>query len=29
MPTYVEGRNLLIEYRWSDDRNERLPEVRR
>ena len=22
---YVEGKNLLIEYRFSDDRNERLP----
>jgi putative tryptophan/tyrosine transport system substrate-binding protein len=24
---YVEGRNLAIEYRWADDRNERLPEL--
>jgi putative tryptophan/tyrosine transport system substrate-binding protein len=24
---YVEGQNLLIEYRFSDDRNERLPEL--
>src|SRR5881275_1667315 len=24
---YQEGRNLLIEYRFSEDRNERLPEL--
>jgi putative tryptophan/tyrosine transport system substrate-binding protein len=24
---YVEGRNLAIEYRWADDRNEHLPEL--
>ena len=22
---YVEGQNLAIEYRWSEDRDERLP----
>ena len=24
---YVEGKNIVIEYRFSDDRNERLPEL--
>jgi putative ABC transport system substrate-binding protein len=24
---YVEGRNVAIEYRWSDGRNERFPEL--
>jgi putative tryptophan/tyrosine transport system substrate-binding protein len=24
---YVEGRNLAIEYRWAEGRNERLPEL--
>jgi ABC-type uncharacterized transport system substrate-binding protein len=24
---YVEGRNLAIEYRWAESRNERLPEL--
>src|SRR6185436_3735313 len=22
---YVEGRNLAVEYRWADGRNERIP----
>jgi putative tryptophan/tyrosine transport system substrate-binding protein len=22
---YVEGRNIIIEYRFSEDRNDRLP----
>ena len=24
---YVEGQNIVIEYRFSDDRNDRLPEL--
>ena len=24
---FVEGRNLAIEYRWAESRNERLPEL--
>ena len=24
---YVEGRNIVIEYRFSGDRNDRLPEL--
>ena len=25
--TYVEGRNLTIEYRWADNHEERLPSL--
>src|SRR5215471_5599547 len=24
---YIEGRNLAIEYRWTEGRNQRLPEL--
>ena len=24
---YVEGQNIIIEYRFSEDRNDRLPEL--